>query len=70
MCFQNSFQVCFRKIEKSYYNLDSSLKNPDEIGDENKLIDCLTKLIGAQENQIFVVVDLETAENRSWFDDT
>ncbi|CAH3015222.1 unnamed protein product [Porites evermanni] len=55
-----------RKINESYYNLDSKLSSPECVGNEEKLLTFLTELLSLPAVQLLVIVEKSVAENNLW----
>lgn len=55
-----------RKINDSYYNLDSKLSSPQCIGNEDNLCEFLRELLSLSAMQLFVIVEKSVAENILW----
>lgn len=45
-----------RKIENSYYNLDSKLKKPDRIGDSSSLLTYLQNQLNSKDKELLIIV--------------
>lgn len=55
-----------RKINESYYNLDSKLSSPECVGNEERLFTFLTELLSLPAVQLLVIVKKSVAENNLW----
>ena len=57
-----------RRIEKTYYNLDSKLSKPSVIGkDDSDMTRFLAHLIENEKQcEIFLVVEKNVSENKTW----
>lgn len=64
--FKRPHWFAVRKINDSYYNLDSKLSSPHCIGSEEKVITFLTELLSSPNVQLFVIVGKNAAENGLW----
>ena len=66
MPFKRPHWFAVRKINDSYYNLDSKLSSPHCIGNEEKVIAFLTELLSLPAVQLFIIVGKNVAENSHW----
>lgn len=64
---QRRHWIAIRKIEDNFYNLDSKLKEPLCIGQDEDLITYLHQKLNHKDNQLFVVA---TADTVDWQTDT
>ncbi|XP_078392925.1 josephin-2-like, partial [Cetorhinus maximus] len=64
---QRKHWVAVRQVSGSYYNLDSKLKAPTHIGDEEDLRKFLQDQVAQEPCQLLLVVEREVEEDGSWF---
>lgn len=55
-----------RKINDSYYNLDSKLAAPHCIGNDKEVITFLKELLSLPAVQLLIIVEKGVAESRLW----
>ncbi len=55
-----------RKIEGTYYNLDSKLNGPKQIGDEAAFLNFLREQLKKDDIQLLLVVENLIAECEAW----
>jgi josephin len=58
--------ISFFFINKVYYNLDSKLDAPEEIGSVEDLSKYLSNLIKSKDKELFVIVTKEVESDDSW----
>jgi josephin len=58
--------ISFSFINKVYYNLDSKLDAPEEIGSVEDLSKYLSNLIKSKDKELFVIVTKEVESDDSW----
>uniref|UniRef100_A0A6P6Y0R9 ubiquitinyl hydrolase 1 n=1 Tax=Dermatophagoides pteronyssinus TaxID=6956 RepID=A0A6P6Y0R9_DERPT len=60
--------IAVRKFDSNYYNLDSKLKEPILIGQEENLFDFLQTNLTAEKNaEIFIIVTKQIAQQNNWY---
>lgn len=64
--FKGPHWFAIRKVNGSYYNLDSKLASPQSIGSEENFITFLTELLTLPAVQLFIIVEKNSAENNLW----
>ena len=60
------FYCLFREVGGKFYNFDSKLKVPIEIGDESHLKSFLVEKLKTNEVEMFIVVEEDTHKSGSW----
>jgi hypothetical protein len=55
-----------RKIDETYYNLDSKLNSPSVIGDELEFLNFLRNQLKRDDIQLLLVVEKSVAEFETW----
>jgi josephin len=58
--------VALKYLEDAFYNLDSKLKAPERIGDEEQFLTFLRGELRPGDKELFLVVDKHVAESASW----
>lgn len=64
--FKRKHWIAFRKIGDVYYNLDSKLDSPQEIGDERVLLGFLRQELEDEEKELLLVVHQDVERKGSW----
>lgn len=64
--FKRRHWIAVRKIGKDYWNLDSKLDRPENIGNEEDLLSYLKNLLSNNDKELFVVVSSETEKTKNW----
>ncbi len=60
--------IAIRNIGGTYYNLDSKMDSPEEIGVETQLVLYLQEQIKSKEKELLVVLQPEMASEKIWKD--
>ncbi|XP_071966036.1 josephin-2-like [Antedon mediterranea] len=58
--------IALRQIDNVYYNLDSKLSKPVEIGNSDAFLDYLKEGVNLKTWQLILVVSQNVAEDRTW----
>jgi len=58
--------IAIRKINEQYWNLDSKLDAPQNIGNEDNLIQYLKNELQGNEKELFIIVSIETEQTQKW----
>lgn len=64
--FKRPHWFAIRKVNGSYYNLDSKLTSPQLLGSEENLIAFLTEVLSLEDGQLLIIVGKSEAENCLW----
>lgn len=64
--FNRKHWIAMRKIEETFYNLDSKLSSPSLIGDELEFINFLREQLKVEDIQLLLVVEKSVAEFETW----
>lgn len=64
--FKRPHWFAIRKVNGSYYNLDSKLTSPQLLGSEENLIAFLTEVLSLEDAQLLIIVGKSEAENCLW----
>jgi len=64
--FNRKHWIAMRKIEGTYYNLDSKLNGPKQIGDEAAFLNFLREQLKKDDIQLLLVVENSIAECEAW----
>ncbi len=59
--------ITVRKVQGSYYNLDSKLDAPKVIGQEKELLDFLRDQVQNVEKELLLAVTTEVAQSGDWY---
>ncbi|XP_058797905.1 josephin-2 [Phymastichus coffea] len=62
--------IALKKIDGTFYNLDSKLDCPQLIGKETELLTYLKEQIESKEKELFLVVSREIDSNQGWLMDS
>ncbi|KAH7643765.1 josephin domain containing [Dermatophagoides farinae] len=61
--------IAVRKFDSQYYNLDSKLKEPITIGQEENLFNFLQTNLTEKNAEVFVIVTKEIAQQNNWYNE-
>ncbi|CAG9856315.1 unnamed protein product [Phyllotreta striolata] len=61
--------ITLKKINGKFYNLDSKLDNPQQIGEDSEFLCYLREEMDSLDKELFLVVSEEVAKNQSWLKD-
>ncbi|KAK2720975.1 josephin-2-like [Artemia franciscana] len=64
--FHRKHWIAIREVGGKFYNFDSKLKGPIEIGDESHLKSFLVEKLKTNEVEMFIVVEEDTHKSGSW----
>ena len=64
--FNRKHWIALKKIDDAWYNLDSKLQNPEEIGSNEEFLKYLESQLKEGNKELFLVVSSEVSESESW----
>lgn len=67
--FKRRHWIAVRKINNIYWNLDSKLNAPEQIGDDNELQSYLINQLKSNDKELFVIVQSEIEKTKNWLRD-
>ena len=64
--FNRKHWIALKKIDDAWYNLDSKLQSPEEIGSNEDFLKYLESQLKEGNKELFLVVSSEVSESESW----
>ena len=64
--FNRKHWIAYKKLEDSWYNLDSKIKKPELIGEDEEFYKFLDTQLSDGAKELFLVVTYEVSHTESW----